>query len=466
MKLSECAIATQGLLHGLDSTFNAINTDTRTLQQGDLFVALRGETFDGHAFINDAIALGATAVVVDVFDERCKVPQIVVANTTLALGNIAQKIRAVFTGHLAAITGSCGKTSVKGFLRCIFELAGPTLATAGNFNNHIGVPLTLNQLSGKEKFAVIEMGASGLGEISYLASMAKPTIALVNNVRPAHVEGFGSIEAIAVEKGAIYDAMCKEGTAIINLDDTYASQYLLQTAAKQQIGFSRRVCALNIPYVMAGECKQHLNGSYSFNLIFGEKSQRVNLQVLGEHFISNALAAAACALAAGLSLEQIAAGLQNYAGEKGRMQLVPPFYLEQEATIINDAYNANPGSVRAAIDFLSQQIHTQRILVLGDMGELGAGEAIEHTSMGIYASEQGIDRLIAVGQLAALAAEAFADIKGQENVSVYANLVEATPELSHLLLQKNTILLKGSRSSGVDRLVTMLVNTMKERSLC
>lgn len=449
-----------------------ISTDTRKLQKGDLFVALRGDNFDGHRFIEQAILAGACAIVTDQQVEHCAVPQLLVDDTTVALGLIAGLFREHFNGVLVAITGSCGKTSVKGLLRHIFELSGSTLATQGNYNNHIGVPLTLNKLLPSHDYAVIEIGASGVGEIACLSQIAKPDIALVNNVRAAHVGGFGSIETIASEKGKIYDALnnnaCSQKTAIINCDDAYASQYMAQTPALKQIGFSARPVQSErlIPVVYATDIQCNAQGACQFTMHFDAQQQAVSLNVLGGHFVANALAAAACALAAGIDLNTISRGLARYRGEKGRMELIAPLYPAQKATLINDAYNANPASVRAAIDFLANQkshnvsANHKTILVLGNMGELGCGEAVEHTSMGLYALEQGITHVVAIGDLAALAAESF------NSTNIFQDLKSAAQWLSQCLAYDATILLKGSRSAGIDQLIPLLAEHYKEQNAC
>lgn len=453
-----------------DCDFCGISTDTRTIEPNYLFVALRGESFDGHHFINQAIANGASAIVVDELIDNAPVAQLLVADTTIALGDIASIIRAKFEGVLVAITGSCGKTSVKGLLRSIFELAGNTLATQGNFNNHIGVPLTLNKLLPSHEYAVIEMGASGGGEISYLANMAQPQISLVNNVRPAHVDGFGSIDAIALEKGKIYDALnnsAEEAVAIINYDDAYAPQFIKQTKSVKQLAFSLIATPadtdINLVYATDIHCDSL--GLCQFTIHYDDQKQKASLNVLGEHFVANALAAAACALAAGVSLNTVVRGLAQYSGENGRMQKVSPVYPNQKAILINDAYNANPASVRAAIDYLAAQntqSHFQRetILVLGKMGELGETEAQEHTAIGLYALEKKITHLVAIGEIAALAAKAFG------SANIFKDLVSATAWLRGYLDHEATIILKGSRSAGIDQLIPLLCEYCKEQNKC
>ncbi|HEY7771851.1 MAG TPA: UDP-N-acetylmuramoyl-tripeptide--D-alanyl-D-alanine ligase [Marinagarivorans sp.] len=468
MKLSSTVPVTQGELIGGDCTFSHFATDSRTLKPGELFIALRGDNFDGHAFVGKAQAVGATAVVVEHHIPDCSLPQLVVADTVLALGQIAQLGRSTFSGPLIAITGSCGKTSVKGFAKAIFEQVGATLATQGNYNNHIGVPLTLNRLTDEHEFAVVEMGTSGVGEISYLAGLAQPDIALVNNIRVAHIGGFGSIDAIATEKGAIYEALKQTPkptrTAIINLDDAFSGQYLAQTQSLNRIGFSVNPSAhagATVPCLLASNITTTAQGFPCFTLEYQGQKHNICLQVLGSHFVSNALAASACALAAGVSLDVIASGLQQYTGDNGRMQPVAPWLGGQQALVINDAYNANPGSVRAAIDFLAAQNTPYRVLVLGFMGELGEGEAMEHTSVGLYALEMGITHLVAIGNLPRLAAEVFGDTG-----FCVDDASAAAQTLVPFLNNEATILLKGSHSAAVDAVLPLLAEKSKGLSPC
>jgi UDP-N-acetylmuramoyl-tripeptide--D-alanyl-D-alanine ligase len=473
VKLSEFLSTVEGELIGGDIDVKNICTDSRLVEKNDLFIALRGERFDGHDFVLRAQALGAVAVVVEQFIEGCTASQLIVKNSTIALGQIAKVIRQQYSGPLIAVTGSCGKTSVKGLLACIFARMGATLATSGNFNNQIGVPLTLNKISAEHKYVIVEVGTSAPGEIAYLADLVKPTIAVVNNIRPAHIGGFGSIEAIALEKAQLYGALENgqagaKGTAVINLDDAFASQFILQTKAFKQIGFSQQnqTAALmsqtfGIDCIYASDIKLLAGGNCSFNLNVAEQSVPVALKVLGRHFVNNALAASACALAAGVPVQIIAAGLGDYLGDNGRMQRAAPIVKDQRAQIINDAYNANPGSMRVAIEFLASQAVPEKILILGDMGELGQGEAIEHTSIGIYALEMGITRLFAVGPLSALAVEAFGP-RGE----VFANLAELADALLPALDRNAVILLKGSRLAGIDALLPIILQKSKGRCPC
>ena len=465
--LHQSVLAEPHLLDAVD-TFSSVNIDSRTIKAGDLFVAIRGERFDGHDFIEQAVKQKACAVVVEYYIENCSLPQIVVSDTTIALGQISHCFRMQFAGTLVGITGSCGKTSVKGLLVAIFERCVTTLSTVGNFNNHIGVPLTLNRFLPSHELAVVEIGTSSPNEIEYLTRLVQPTIALVNNVRPAHIGGFGSIEAIAEEKGKIYSTLTSDQTAVINLDDPFAPQYLTLTQAVKQLGFSRHAYQIAqnsqppIDCVYAEDCVLNTLGQPSFTLCFQAQRVAVSLNVLGEHFIDNALAAAACALAAGIELDKIAAGLQTYTGEKGRMQCVPSYDNEQQACLINDAYNANPASVQAAIDFLSstaQQSAQQSVLVLGNLGELGDDEVQQHRLLGTYAKQQGIKHFLTIGHLAQHAADAFGS-----NAMTFNTLAEAVETLSALLDTQALILLKGSRSSGVDKLIDLVADARRERA--
>lgn len=462
MQLSRLAAEASGQLIGNDIEFKTFSIDTRTLCEGELFIAIKGDNFDGHDFVEKAIAHKACALVVEQAVPNCPLSQLVVTDSIEALGLLAKLFRGSFWGPLVAITGSCGKTSVKGLLLSIFEQEAKTLATLGNFNNQIGVPLTLNRLTSEDEFAVIEMGASQRDDINYLVKIAHPNIALVNNVRASHVSGFGSIEAIANEKGTIYSTLEKHETAVINLDDAFAGQYIAATNHVKQLGFSRCLTSASIDSVFARDIAINDLGQASFSVCYHDEKAFVSLQVLGEHFIDNALAAAACAIAAGINLPLIAKGLGLYQGEKGRMQSVAAFYDAQKAVLVNDAYNANPGSVRAAIDYLaavsrsivgrSRKGHSKiSVLVLGDMGELGDGETVEHTAIGLYAKEQGIDQLITVGPLSKLASEAFGN-----NAVALTSLDAALPFVMPLLAESAVILLKGSRFTGMDQLIHLI----------
>lgn len=455
MNLTTWAAAAQGTLIGENRLVSSVCTDSRTLKAGDVFFALKGPNFDGHAYLPQVAAAGAAAAVVEQVDTSLALPQILVADTVIALGKIAQQWRAEhFHGTLFAITGSCGKTTVKGMLKSICEQAGSTLATAGNLNNHLGVPLTLMQLRPTHQFAVIEMGASGLGEIAYLTQLAGPDIALVNNVQPAHVEGFGSLAAIRQEKLRIYTGLDERGTLVLNLDDAYVAEAHEELSAycQNKVGFSLQSPAPgNMPACRLSQAvalHSLPSGAWGFIWAIGDLQLPIELGVLGKHNLANALAAASMAFAAGIAPAAIQAGLALFGGEKGRMQAkIAP----TGAILIDDTYNANPGSVAAAIGYLAER-PSPRILVLGDMKELGQDALGEHRKIGQLAKQSGIDQLYTVGELSVAASEAFGH--GAGHFSTQAALIAA---LHPVLTRATSCLIKGSRSARMEHIVEGLL---------
>lgn len=432
-------------LKGGDALFNRVSTDTRTLEAGDLFIALRGERFDAHDFLAQAEQKNPCAMIVEKFNPAIKVPQLVVSDTTLALGQVAALNRSLFGGSLVAITGSSGKTTVKTLVASILNECGETLATRGNLNNHIGVPLTLLALEAQHQFAVIEMGASGPNEIAYACSLAKPQVAMINNVMPAHIEGFGSIEGVASAKGEIYSGLVAGGIAVVNIDDAFAPQWLAQLAGKKVL----RVSLHNSEANCRAEAIEYATEDLAFDLLINQQRTRIILNAQGEHSVRNALMAAACCYALGASLEQIQRGLARFAPVAGRMSRQRGY---QGALIIDDSYNANPGSVRAAIDVLAQSPHS--ILVLGDLAELGEHAAELHAELGAYARAKNIQQIFTLGQLTANTSRAFG--AGAQHFSERAALVAAIkPQLN----AETTVLIKGSRSSNMDLVVGELVAT-------
>ena len=431
-----------GDLINSDYAFSSISTDTRSVNSGDVFVALKGPRFDAHDYVHDAVAAGAAAIVVDHRIDTLSVPQWIVSDTTIALGDIARLQRENFAGDLVAITGSSGKTTVKGMLLSIFQYAfgrASVFATHGNLNNHIGVPLSLLSLTDQHQYAVIEMGASGMDEIAYLTHMAKPQVALVNNVMSAHVEGFGSIDNIAIAKGEIYDSLRYDGVAIINADDTYASQWLSQNAHRTCITFStdKNTSA----DIFAENITLNKKGCAEFSLSLKDKVLPVSLRVLGAHNVANAIAAVACAYAVNVDPQKIVAGLQAYNGDAGRLQLFEGY---RQALVIDDAYNANPGSVAAAIDVLAS-MSGETVLVLGDMGELGADSQELHKAVGRYALEKNIQHVVAFGELAGLAAESFG------SQSCFLDMTQLIQYVKDKANNNMVFLIKGSRSARMGK---------------
>jgi UDP-N-acetylmuramoyl-tripeptide--D-alanyl-D-alanine ligase len=441
MRLADLVAPLQARLIGVDVEFTSLSTDSRQIRRGELFVALSGENFDGHDFASVAADRGACAMVVEREIDSVNIPQLVVADALRALATIAAITRHQFRGQLIAVTGSSGKTSVKGLLREIFAVAGTVVATPGNFNNHIGVPLSL---------------MNHPGEIGNLVSLAQPDIALVNNVSAAHIAGFGSLAAIAKEKGSIYSTLNGANTAIINLDDAFAADFIRATAHVRQIGFSLKGATADFSVVRADNIVFDASGRAAFDLHYQEQTAATHVLLPGLHNLANALAAAACAVAAGVHLSEIAKGLANFAGEKGRLQI---YQGPRNSVVVDDTYNANPGSVRAAIDYLGDR-PGKRILVLGDLGELGDAGPQEHRNIGLYAAQKNITALFSHGPLSDLASAAFGE--GGVNFPNKAALVEA---LLAQLDAQSIALIKGSRSTRMEEVVQRVLD-LKETSAC
>ncbi|EGG93737.1 UDP-N-acetylmuramoylalanyl-D-glutamyl-2,6-diaminopimelate-D-alanyl-D- alanyl ligase [gamma proteobacterium IMCC1989] len=435
--------------------FSSVSINTRTMSVGDLFVAIKGDQFDGHQFVANAQNQGAIALVVEKEIVDSDLPQWLVGDTTLALGHIAEAQRDNFLGKIVAITGSSGKTTVKGMLESILRVAvsDHVFATKGNLNNHIGVPLSLLSLKSQHQYAVIEMGASAVGEIQYLTQMAKPDVAMINNVMSAHVEGFGSIDNIAKGKGEIYNGLTNAGVAVINIADKYAPQWLEQNSQRQTLLFSASTDVSNamdmnsVANITATNVKQKHNGCAKFDLQLLEKSTEINLSVLGMHNVANALAASTCAYALNISIEDIAQGLSEFTGVAGRLHCLEGV---NDSTVIDDSYNANPNSFCAAIDVLSD-MSAKTVLVMGDMAELGDDSDSEHEKIGRYANEKNIDLLLTLGRQSEEASKVFSGDK-QHFDSVEQLITVAVQQAN-----KSTVLLiKGSRSSRMDRVVQAL----------
>jgi UDP-N-acetylmuramoyl-tripeptide--D-alanyl-D-alanine ligase len=446
LRLSEAALATGGRIVGEDTAFDAVSTDSRAIQAGNLFVALRGERFDGHDFVDDCLQRGAAAAMVD---ERWQTgqtgPLLVVEDTRLALGILAAYWRGKFTLPMAAVTGSNGKTTVKEMLASILRVNSAddaVLATQGNLNNDIGLPLTLLKLRAAHRYAVIEMGMNHPGEISYLTRLAKPGVALINNALPAHLEGLGSVEAVAHAKGEIFEGLAVDGTAIINIDDQFAPLW-------KQLAAPRRVLTFGLDHVADVSADYRLHSdSCELTLKTPQGEAVVRLPAPGVHNVRNALAAAAAATAMGVSLSAIAGGLQQYAGVKGRLQRKAGIH---GSTVIDDTYNANPASMRAAIDVLAA-CPGKRVLVLGDMGELGETAAEMHREIGAYAKQAQLDRLLVLGELSKEMVAGFG--AGAQHFESPEALDE---ELSKQLTADTTVLVKGSRFMRMERVVALLL---------
>lgn len=420
-----------------------VSTDSRALAPGDLFVALKGGNFDGHGFVAQAFEQGAAAAMVAA-DQAALwpgKPLLAVDDTRLGLGALAAWWRRKLATPLVGVTGSNGKTTVKEMTAAILrEQAGQdaVLATQGNLNNDIGVPLTLLSLRPRHAYGVIEMGMNHPGEIAYLTALAKPNAAVVNNAQAAHLAGLGSVEAVARAKGEIFAGLGPDGIAAVNADDPFAALWRELAGSRTVIAFG-----LDHPAEVSADYKLGVLGSeLKVKTPAGEFA--AVLQVPGVHNVRNALAAAAAALALGVAPEVIGRGLSAFAGVKGRLQRKAGLH---GAELIDDTYNANPGSVAAAIKVLAAMAG-RRVLVLGDMGELGGDAAELHAGIGRAAKEAGIDRLLALGEHSVNAARAFG-AGGQHFEYIEDLLAEAENELAPGV----TLLVKGSRFMQMERVV-------------
>lgn len=446
--LSELAPALSARLIGGSCEVLGVSTDTRNINAGDLFIALRGDNFDAHNFVSQAVVDGAVAVVVE-REVDVDVPQLVVSNTRMALGNIAAYNRNRFEGALFAVTGSSGKTTVKEMLASINQLRGQTLATQGNLNNDIGVPLTLLRLSAGDRFAVIEMGASGAHEIAYSTHLAKPDVAILNNAMGAHLEGFGSLKGVVQAKAEIFEGLSAEGIAVVNQDDPHVQVWLGMLEQQPVMTFS---LVNQQASVYASDIKLQGNGCYAFSMNYEGCQYPVSLSLMGRHNIANALAAMTAVLADGCDPQIAAEGVGQCQGAAGRMR---PFQIDELTLLIDDSYNANPDAVKAAIDALVE-LQGESVLVLGDMGELGEGAELKHRDVGEYAAAKNVDALFSCGVMSQETVEGFAVAGGRQSQN-FENKPTLLSALRQLPKNRRNLLVKGSRSAGMDQIVTELI---------
>lgn len=445
MRISQAAQALNAPFVGTDAEFSAVCTDSRGVKRGDLFVALKGERYDAHDFIPQAAAAGAAGVMVE-RQSDVPVAQIVVGDTTRALGTLGNYWRRQFDIPVVAVTGSNGKTTVKEMLASILrEVArgdapdAGVLATRGNLNNHIGVPLTLLELRAGHRFAVIEMGMNHADEIRYITRMAEPDVALINNAGVAHMENLGSREAIARAKGEIFEGLKAGGTAVINADDTFAPLWRTLAARSKQLDFALETTAA----VTATYELREFDSEIALETPLG--SATAVLPAPGLHNVRNALAASAAAAALEVPAATVARGLARFANAKGRLQRKRGL---NGANLIDDTYNANPDSMRAAIDVLARA-QGKKLLVIGDMGELGADAAAMHAQIGDYARAAGITSLYTLGELSALASSNFG-----AGARHFDRIDELIAQVKSTLAPDVTMLVKGSRFMQMERVVT------------
>jgi len=438
--LTLAASAMNGVLHGEDRSFGGISTDTRSIQDGELFFALQGPNFDGRDYLDTARANGAAGAVVSSVVED-ELAQIAVDDAKLALGLFGAAWRKSKNVRVVGITGSNGKTTLKELVAACLVAKAPTLATQGNLNNDIGMPLMLARISDEHEFAVLEMGANHAGEIAYLAALANPDVVVITNAGAAHLEGFGSVEGVAIAKGEILQCDERPSFAVLNADDDYYDYWasLVEDIESLSFGFD------DSADVRAGKINCSAEGS-EFDLILPGATVRIALPLPGMHNVRNACAAAAVATVLGIDSEQIRSALEKVAPVEGRLRPLPGV---NGCTLFDDSYNANPLSAIAAADFLAG-IPGESWLVLADMKELGEGATDLHREVGASARASGVDRLLALGDLSRNYVEGFGD-----GAIWFENLDALLADLASVTASVN-VLVKGSRSMRMERVVDAL----------
>ena len=443
-RLSELAAATGGTLAGADREFGLVTQDSRAVTAGTLFVAIKGERFDGHEFVAQAERAGAAGALVERRVDS-PLPQVMVKDSRKALGDFAAHWRRGFALPLVGVTGSSGKTTVKEMTASILRQRGATLATRGNMNNDIGMPLTLLELDETHRQAVIEMGTNHPGEIAYLTRIAAPTVGLVTNAGPAHLEFLKDVAGVAREKGAIYTEMAADGVAVINIDDPYALLWREMAGQRRTVtfGFSPRADF----HPMPGVLRQSATGGWQFHLATPTGGSDIEVPLPGRHNVANALAAAAAAMNAGAGLGDVREGLARSPATDGRLIVKPGLI---GSRLVDDSYNANPLSLAAAVEFVVS-LGGRSWLALGDMGELGDSARGLHEEAGRRARASGIERLYALGPMSRHAVEAFGPgARWFED----ADALSAT--LRDEITADVTLLVKGSRSMRMERVVDAL----------
>lgn len=439
-RVAELTAALDATLHGANVLVDRVEIDSREVQRDALFVALSGARHDGHDFLAEVAERGAAAALVQK-RQPVPLPQLEVADCRTALGRLGRENRRLFHGPVVGVTGSAGKTTCKDMLAAILAGEGPVLATRGNRNNEIGLPLTLLDLHPRHRYAVLEMGAARAGDIAYLCQFALPDVALVTNAMAAHLEGFGDIETVAATKGEIYAAVAAGGIAVIDLDSPFHAVWRGLAGDARKLTFSAGNPDAD---VHARNIESLGTDGLAFDLQLQAVSQPVRLALLGRHNVANACAAAAAALALGIAPQTIADGLGGLRAGAGRLAPIRC----GDRWLIDDSYNANPGAVRAAIDVLAE-CGGRRALVLGEMAELGRDSDRYHREAGAYAAASGIEQLWAVGPSASHTVAEFG--AGGRAFSDRPALLEALPRL-----QADVILVKGSRSAGMEHAVAAL----------
>lgn len=451
LSLNEITQAVQGQAMGEDLPISGIGIDTRTLKSGDLYVAIKGLQFDGHDFCGKAEQAGARALLVSKTIDS-PLPQILVADTRLALAELAGYWRKTLPVKVAGVTGSNGKTSVKEMIAAIFATQGNTLYTQGNLNNDIGVPLTLLRLDETHQYAVIEMGANHPGEIAFTSRYAQADVSVITNVGPAHIEGFGDIPGVAAAKGEIFENLPPHGVAILNRDDRFYDFWLQEkVGGRKSVSFGFAAAA----DIRAENIQSRLDEqgfSTQFDLLTQSSRQTMQLNLAGEHNVKNALAAAAVAMQFGIDLPAIKRGLEQMQPVTGRMQ---PIVGRKGNIVIDDTYNANPASLKAALDAVGKSLQPVW-LVLGAFGELGPDSPAIHAELGEMIKASPVKQLFATGELAKYTVDAFGE--GGRFFDSQAALIDS---LNQTVTGKETLLIKGSRAQKMERVVAALVDNFR-----
>jgi UDP-N-acetylmuramoyl-tripeptide--D-alanyl-D-alanine ligase len=443
--LSQAAESMQGTLHGENVAFRGVSTDTRSLQPGELFVALQGPNFDGTKFVRQAEERQAAAAVVPQAVET-DLPIIVVDDTLAALGTLAASWRQQMPATVVGVTGSNGKTTLKERLASCLSISDPTLATHGNLNNEIGMPLMLLRMGENHRYAVIEMGANHPGEIAYLTSLASPRVVAITNAAPAHLEGFGSVDGVAKAKGEIITSDHRPECVILNADDDYFEYWSSLVGDAELISFG-----LSAEANVRASGIEAVEGGSTFTMHMPESQFPVTLALQGKHNVLNACAAAAIARSLSITDHQIKRGLEAVQPFHGRLQ---PVRSSSGAVLFDDSYNANPVSVQAAADFLATQ-KGATWLVLGDMAELGGDGALLHGHTGWVVRESGVDNLLATGPLSKNTVDAFG-----ENGRWYQCIDDLVDDLRNTVAEGDVVLVKGSLSMGMERVVEAMTETL------
>ena len=426
----------------LDARFCGVTIDSRKDCEGRLFVAIRGDHFDGHDYVATAYRNGAVAALVET-EIDCDIAQIIVTDCKQAMAVLANHWRHSCQATVIALTGSNGKTTVKDMLCQILLHEAPTHATKGNFNNDIGLPLTLFDLSQKDRFAVVELGANHAGEIAALAKIAEPEIVYVNNVAAAHLAGFGSVQGVIEAKGELYTYCKPQHRAVFNLDEAASQYWQSICAAETKLG-----CALNKDADVSASWSADENG-LSLEVNYAGKSQSIRLKVYGEHNARNALAAISIALLTGLEFDRAVGNLAGFAGVKGRLQMMNG---PNSSRLIDDSYNANPDSLEAGIKVLCS-LPGEAWLALGDMKELGSEAVTLHKKAAHTAKNEGVEKLFGVGEMSCIASDEFG-----EGGYCFEQIEEMAEAILGQIHQGVNLLVKGSRSAGMDKLVEYLLN--------